>query len=78
MGPVEAAEACAIAGVRAVVPVHWGTLHTPGGRNIPRGWMDRPAALFETAMSERAPGCQVVIPRIGERRRVAVPRLSQR
>ena len=72
MGPGEAAEACAMVGARAAVPVHWGTLHTPGGRNMPRGWMDRPAELFAQAMAERAPGCRVMIPRIGERCRVAV------
>lgn len=70
MGPDEAAEACAMVGARWAVPVHWGTLHTPGGRHIPRGWMDRPVTRFETVMAERAPQCQVMIPRIGDHRRV--------
>jgi L-ascorbate metabolism protein UlaG (beta-lactamase superfamily) len=74
MGPVEAAEACAVVGARAAVPVHWGTLHTPLGRNIPRGWMDRPAALFAAALSERAPACRVVLPQIGDRCRIPVGR----
>jgi L-ascorbate metabolism protein UlaG (beta-lactamase superfamily) len=73
MGPAEAAEACRMVGARRVVPVHWGTLHTPGGRNLPRGWMDRPAAVFAEEMSKRAPDCRVVIPRIGDRCRLPVP-----
>lgn len=67
MGPSEAAEACRMVDARAAVPVHWGTLHTPFGRNLPRGWMDRPAVQFAAAMAERAPGCRVVVPPIGER-----------
>jgi L-ascorbate metabolism protein UlaG (beta-lactamase superfamily) len=74
MGPVEAAEACAVVGARAAMPVHWGTLHTPFGSNLPRGWMDRPAELFAAAMSQRAPACQVLLPRIGERCRVPARR----
>lgn len=73
MGPSEAADACAMVGARCVVPVHWGTLHTPGGRNTPRGWMDRPAPLFVDAMAVRAPNCRVLIPRIGERYRLNGP-----
>jgi L-ascorbate metabolism protein UlaG (beta-lactamase superfamily) len=70
MGPSEAAEACAVVGARCAVPVHWGTLHVPGGSNLPRGWMDQPRAAFAAAMSERAPDCRVLSLRIGERRRV--------
>jgi L-ascorbate metabolism protein UlaG (beta-lactamase superfamily) len=67
MGPLDAARACALVGARWAIPVHWGTLHTPGGRNFPRGWMDKPAADFVTAMAEQAPGCRVLVPRIGVR-----------
>jgi L-ascorbate metabolism protein UlaG (beta-lactamase superfamily) len=73
MGPWEAADACAMVGARCAVPVHWGTLHTPGGRNTPRGWMDRPAAVFTAAMAERAPACRVLVPRIGVRHRLTGP-----
>jgi L-ascorbate metabolism protein UlaG (beta-lactamase superfamily) len=74
MGPAEAAEACAVVGARTAVPVHWGTLHTPFGRHLPRGWMDRPAGLFAAAMSERAPACRVLLPQAGEVCRVPVGR----
>jgi L-ascorbate metabolism protein UlaG (beta-lactamase superfamily) len=67
MGPDEAARACSMVRARYAVPVHWGTLHTPGGRHFPRGWMDRPARIFAEAMAQRAPACRVVVPRIGQR-----------
>jgi L-ascorbate metabolism protein UlaG (beta-lactamase superfamily) len=67
LGPVEAAEACALVGARYAVPVHWGTLHAPGGRHLPRGWMDRPAREFEAAVSRLAPECTPVVLRHGVR-----------
>ncbi len=70
LGPTEAAVACEMVAARCAVPVHWGTLHTPFGRDLPRGWMDRPAEQFEASVALRAPGCRVVIPRIGERFRL--------
>ena len=73
MGPTEAAEACALVGARNAVPVHWGTLHTPGGRNLPRGWMDRPASVFATALSQGVPGCRVLSLAPGGWRRVPEP-----
>ena len=57
LGPVEAAEACARVGARHAVPVHWGTLHTPGGQVYPPGWMDRPGPAFVQALADRAPAC---------------------
>ena len=65
MGPTEAAEACALVGARNAVPVHWGTLHAPGGRNLPRGWMDRPAPVFASALAQGVPGCRVLSLGIG-------------
>jgi L-ascorbate metabolism protein UlaG (beta-lactamase superfamily) len=70
MGPEEAAEACALVGARNAVPVHWGTLHTPGGRNLPRGWMDRPGPEFASALARRAPDCRLLRLGVGGRRRV--------
>jgi L-ascorbate metabolism protein UlaG (beta-lactamase superfamily) len=67
LGPVEAAEACALVGARFAVPVHWGTLHAPGVRNLPRGWMDRPAREFVAAVSRVAPQCTPVVLRHGAR-----------
>jgi L-ascorbate metabolism protein UlaG (beta-lactamase superfamily) len=72
MGPTEAAKACAIVGARHAVPVHWGTLHAPGGREIPRGWMHRPPDEFVEAVSRHAPDCQVIIPEVGVRLSVPV------
>ncbi|MCB7137740.1 MBL fold metallo-hydrolase [Cellulosimicrobium marinum] len=66
LGPVEAARACAEVGVRVAVPVHWGTLHAPGVRNLPRGWMDHAGAAFEAAAHREAPGTRVVVLAPGE------------
>lgn len=65
-GPEDAARACALAGVRAAVPVHWGTLHPPGVARRPPGWMDRPGAAFVAALGERASGCRAHLLRPGE------------
>ncbi len=61
MDPARAARVCAEVGVRAAVPVHWGTLHAPGGRNLPRGWMDHAGAAFAAAAGREAPGTDVVV-----------------
>ncbi|WP_069387521.1 MBL fold metallo-hydrolase [Cellulosimicrobium cellulans] len=66
LDPVRAARVCAEVGVRVAVPVHWGTLHAPGGRHLPRGWMDRAGAAFVAAAQREAPGTQVVVLRPGE------------
>jgi L-ascorbate metabolism protein UlaG (beta-lactamase superfamily) len=55
MGPAQAVELCTIVGARTAVPVHWGTLHAPGGRHVPPGWMDAPGDLFALAAARRAP-----------------------
>jgi L-ascorbate metabolism protein UlaG (beta-lactamase superfamily) len=65
MGPTEAAEACRRVGTARAIPVHWGTLHTPGGRAHPRGWMDRPGLEFATALEAAAPQCTPMILEIG-------------
>lgn len=65
MGPTEAAEACLQVGAERAVPVHWGTLHTPGGRAHPRGWMDRPGPEFASALEAVAPHCTPMILEIG-------------
>jgi L-ascorbate metabolism protein UlaG (beta-lactamase superfamily) len=67
MGPAQAAEACALVRPRWVVPVHWGTLHPPGMRNRPPGWMDRPGELFKQEMVRVAPQCQAVVLSVGTR-----------
>jgi L-ascorbate metabolism protein UlaG (beta-lactamase superfamily) len=66
LDPLQAARVCAEVGVRVAVPVHWGTLHAPGGRHLPRGWMDRAGVAFEAAAQREAPGTRVVVLRPGE------------
>jgi L-ascorbate metabolism protein UlaG (beta-lactamase superfamily) len=65
LGPHEAAVACRLAGARMAVPVHWGTLHAPGGRGFPRGWMDSGGPAFEAAVAAEAPACRVAVLRPG-------------
>ena len=65
MGPQEAATACGQVGARWAVPVHWGTLHTPGGRHIPRRWMDKAGPAFVAAVERDAPRCQPVLLDVG-------------
>ncbi|GII99426.1 L-ascorbate metabolism protein UlaG (beta-lactamase superfamily) [Sediminihabitans luteus] len=74
LGPAQAAQVCADAGVRAAVPVHWGTLHVPGGRWLPRGWMDVPGLAFGVALADRAPGCRPVVLAPGQAWEVPVGR----
>ncbi|WP_435735630.1 MBL fold metallo-hydrolase [Cellulosimicrobium sp. PMB13] len=66
LGPVQAARVCAEVGVRVAVPVHWGTLHAPGARDLPRGWMDHAGAAFEAAVHREAPSTRVVVLQPGE------------
>ncbi|MGF0116417.1 MBL fold metallo-hydrolase [Promicromonospora sp. Marseille-Q5078] len=61
LGPMGAAEVCAEVRPRVAIPVHWGTLHVPGGRNLPRGWMDHAGAAFAAAARRVAPGVRVVV-----------------
>ncbi len=66
LGPVQAAEVCAEVGARVAVPVHWGTLHAPGGRHLPPGWMDHAGDAFAAALSRTAPEARAVVLRPGE------------
>jgi L-ascorbate metabolism protein UlaG (beta-lactamase superfamily) len=69
MDPVQAAEVCAVVGVRRAVPIHWGTLHAPASRRLPPGWMDRAGPAFAAALARGgqseavvlAPGGQAVL-----------------
>ncbi|HEU0288045.1 MAG TPA: MBL fold metallo-hydrolase [Nocardioidaceae bacterium] len=67
LDPDEAASACALAAPDWVLPVHWGTLHLPGGRSIPRGWMDRALPAFQDALTQVAPSCRMITLRPGQR-----------
>ncbi|HYJ67675.1 MAG TPA: MBL fold metallo-hydrolase [Nocardioidaceae bacterium] len=67
LGPEEAAAACALADPDWVLPVHWGTLHLPGGRGIPRGWMDRALPAFRDALTKVAPRSRLITLRPGKR-----------
>src|SRR5690606_14655322 len=61
LGPAQAARVCAEVGVGVASPVHWGTLHAPGGRHLPRGWMDHAATAFEAAAQGEGPGTRGVL-----------------
>lgn len=60
MGPKEAAVACSWVKAKAALPVHWGTLHVPLLRELPRGWMDRPGEQFVEHLAKAAPDCQPI------------------
>jgi L-ascorbate metabolism protein UlaG (beta-lactamase superfamily) len=66
MGPREAAVACRVTGARHAVPVHWKTLHVPGGHRVPRGWMDAAGPRFEEDVAAVAPECRPVVLEVGE------------
>jgi len=66
MDPDQAAQACALIGARAAVPVHWGTLHAPVVGRLPRGWMDVAGERFVQALKQRAPECTPVLLSPGE------------
>jgi L-ascorbate metabolism protein UlaG (beta-lactamase superfamily) len=66
LDPDGAARACAAAGARHAVPVHWGTLHAPFFSRFPRGWLDSPGEVFAEALRRRAPGCRPIVLRPGE------------
>jgi L-ascorbate metabolism protein UlaG (beta-lactamase superfamily) len=66
LGPAAAAEVCAEVGARVAIPVHWGTLHAPGGRYLPPGWMDHAGVAFAAALRRAAPGATAVVLRPGE------------
>lgn len=66
LGPVEAARACALVRATVAVPVHWGTLHVPGGRRVPPRWMDQAGGAFAVAVSRHAPRCTAVVLSPGE------------
>ncbi|QCB95336.1 MBL fold metallo-hydrolase [Cellulomonas shaoxiangyii] len=74
LDPVQAARVCALVGARVAVPVHWGTLHAPGGRHLPAGWMDRAGPAFAAACRRWAPGCDARVLEPGEATRVDTPR----
>jgi L-ascorbate metabolism protein UlaG (beta-lactamase superfamily) len=61
MGHEEAARACDVVGARHAIPVHWGTLHVPAGKHLPRGWMDRPGLAFAHDAQRLAPHCEPVV-----------------
>jgi L-ascorbate metabolism protein UlaG (beta-lactamase superfamily) len=72
MHPGQAAEACARAGARWAVPVHWGTLHPPLVARFSRAWLERPGEQFAEALAQVAPGCEPVVLEPGEARDLPV------
>ncbi len=61
MDPAQAARVCAQVGVQTAIPVHWGTLHAPGGRHFPRGWMDHAGAAFAASAAREASETRAVV-----------------
>lgn len=66
LGPDEAARACALVHAAVAVPVHWGTLHPPGGRHLPPRWMERAGDEFVDSLARHAPDCTPVVLRPGQ------------
>lgn len=65
MGPAEAAVACRRVEAGCAIPVHWGTLHVPGGQVWPRGWMDAGGPEFVAALGRDAPECRPAVLEVG-------------
>ena len=66
--PGRAAEAAAVLGAAAVLPIHWGTFSPIGmglGKNRP-GWLDRPAVEFAADLPVVAPESKLVLLQPGE------------
>lgn len=66
LGAETAAEAAARTGTRAVLPVHYGTLHPAGWPRPLLGWMQEPRAAFARALGHRAPDVTLISPVIGQ------------
>lgn len=62
MGPSEAAEAVLRSRARAVVPIHYGTLHPRGWPPARLDWSTAPADLFPDALAGRCPGSARILP----------------
>ncbi len=66
MGPREAAIACRMVGARWAIPVHWGTLHVPGGQVWPLGWMDSAGPAFAASLALEFPRCRALVLSVGK------------
>lgn len=62
MGPSEAAEAAARSGARAVVPIHYGTLHPRGWPTSRLDWTTAPGDLLPGRLAERCGASVHVLP----------------
>jgi L-ascorbate metabolism protein UlaG (beta-lactamase superfamily) len=67
MDPVRAAQAAALLGARAAIPIHWGTYYPIhlGVRGRP-SYLDRPPELFREALREYSPMTELRVLRPGE------------
>lgn len=65
LGPRTAAEAVALTGARAVLPVHYGTLHLLGWPHDHQEWMHTPLAAFTAALAELASGARLLPSTLG-------------
>lgn len=62
MGPQEAAEAAALVDARAVLPIHFGTLHPRGWPSGRLDWTTAPGDLFPAALAARSSATARVLP----------------
>lgn len=62
MGPEEAAAAAALVGARAVLPIHFGTLHPRGWPSRRLDWTTAPGDRFPAALAARSPATACVLP----------------
>lgn len=62
LGPEAAAEAALRLGARAVMPVHYGTLHPWGWPRPLLGWMQEPLTAFARSLRDRAPDVMLLAP----------------
>jgi L-ascorbate metabolism protein UlaG (beta-lactamase superfamily) len=60
MGPREAAQACALVGARAVLPIHFGTFHPLGFHLASLSWMHRPLEAFTRELAEQSPSTRLI------------------
>lgn len=67
MGPREAVEACRRVRPRAVLPIHFGTLHPPGMELGGLAWMTRPRAEFAAELLRECPEVQLLEVELGGR-----------
>lgn len=73
LGPETAAEAAALIGARAVLPIHYGTLHFVGWPRRRLAWMQAPLPAFIDALGDHAPSITPCAPPPSQAVNVTIP-----